>query len=193
MQSVISIYHFFQIKFALILHTVHSEYDSGKLHSVFEINILKFRSARKYMRKYYSVCLYITNNRKANVIILISINFLFNSSNIVFFWHMGQTETCNGQYLKTQNINPQKKTHPCLRSPAHNEWMNEWMNEWHQSRRQGTFIRGAFEFLGGGTNYIVCVCVCVCVWWGGGGMLSCNFTSVIECSCWRSLKHAIAF
>ncbi len=51
-----------------------------------------------------------------------------------------------------------------------NEWMNEWMNdEWHQSRRQGTFIRGAFEFLGGGTNYIVCVCVCVCVMGGGGG------------------------
>ncbi len=38
-----------------------------------------------------------------------------------------------------------------------------------QSRRQGTSIREAFEFLGGGTNHVVCVCVCVEGGWDSGG------------------------
>ncbi len=45
-----------------------------------------------------------------------------------------------------------------------------------QSRRQGTSIRGEFEYRGG-TNHIVCVCVCRGV---GGGVI---VQSVIVCSC----------
>ncbi len=72
-----------------------------------------------------------------------------------------------------------------------------------QNRRQGTSIKGAFESLGGHKSRCVCVCVCVCVWgggcrcvcvcvWGGWVRLG-SMQSVIACSCWRLLKHTIAF